>query len=113
MNTPKKKNEFLYFALRNKKVLLGLSIILFFLVLAFIGPLINHNKPLDYVNPAGAATTLGKILVRNHIFWGGCFYPVRTLACRQRSWWDSSAEELAPYRDAGRFHRRLSRRHGG
>ncbi|MGA2111068.1 MAG: ABC transporter permease [Anaerolineales bacterium] len=54
MNSPKRTNEFLYFALKNKKVLLGVSIILFFLVLAFIGPLINHNKPLDYVDFAGA-----------------------------------------------------------
>ena len=54
MNNPKKTNEFLYFALKNKKVLLGLSIILLFLVLGFIGPLINHNKPLDYVDPTGA-----------------------------------------------------------
>ncbi len=60
MNNPKKTNEFLYFALKNKKVLLGLSIILVFLLLAFIGPLLNHNKPLDYVNPAGAQAPSGQ-----------------------------------------------------
>jgi peptide/nickel transport system permease protein len=54
MNSLKKTNEFLYFALKNKKVLLGLSIILLFLVLGFLGPQINHNKPLDYVDPLGA-----------------------------------------------------------
>ena len=60
MNKPKKKNEFLYFALKNKKVLLGLSIILLFLVMGFIGPLINHNKPMDYVDPLGAQAPSAK-----------------------------------------------------
>jgi len=54
MNTPKKTNEFFYFALKNKKVLLGLAIILIFLLLGFVGPLIDHNSPLDYVDPTGA-----------------------------------------------------------
>ncbi len=49
-----KKNEFLYFALRNRKLQVGLAIILSFLVLAVAGPLIVHNKPLAYVNPLGA-----------------------------------------------------------
>ncbi len=50
----KKKNEFLYFALRNKKLRVGLSIILFFLVLAILAPLLARNDPFDYVNPMGA-----------------------------------------------------------
>ena len=54
MNTKKKTNEFFYFALKNKKVLLGFFIILLFLVLGFIGPLINHNDPFAYVDPTGA-----------------------------------------------------------
>jgi peptide/nickel transport system permease protein len=54
MNKTKKTNEFLYFALKNKKVLLGLSIILLFLVMGFIGPLVDQNRPLDYVDPTGA-----------------------------------------------------------
>jgi peptide/nickel transport system permease protein len=54
MNGQKKKNELLYFALRNKKLLIGLSIILFFLVLGLVGPLLAQNKPFDYVNPLGA-----------------------------------------------------------
>ncbi|HMD87855.1 MAG TPA: ABC transporter permease [Anaerolineaceae bacterium] len=54
MNNPKKTNEFVYFALKNKKVLLGFSIILIFVLLGLIGPMINHNKPLDYVDPTGA-----------------------------------------------------------
>ncbi len=51
---PKKKNEFLYFALRNRKLRIGLAIILFFLLLALFGPLLIHNAPFDYVNPMGA-----------------------------------------------------------
>src|SRR5271157_1102071 len=54
MNNPKKTNEFVYFALKNKKVLLGFSIILIFVLLGLIGPMINHNKPLDYGDPTGA-----------------------------------------------------------
>jgi peptide/nickel transport system permease protein len=54
MKKRKKKNEFLYFALRNKKLLVGLIIVLLFLVLSFIGPTLTHNKPFAYVNPGGA-----------------------------------------------------------
>ena len=54
MNTVKQKNEFLFFALRNKKLRLALSIILVFLILAIIGPFIVHYGPFDYVNPLGA-----------------------------------------------------------
>ncbi len=54
MINPKKKNEFLYFTLRNKKLLVGLSIIIIFLFLALFGPLLVHNEPLAYINPLGA-----------------------------------------------------------
>jgi peptide/nickel transport system permease protein len=54
MKSQKKKNEFLYFALRNKKLLVGLSIIFLFLMLALFGPMLVHNKPFAYVNPNGA-----------------------------------------------------------
>jgi peptide/nickel transport system permease protein len=50
----KKKNEFLYFALRNNKLRIGLAIVLFFLVLSLIGPMLVRNDPFDYVNPLGA-----------------------------------------------------------
>jgi peptide/nickel transport system permease protein len=49
-----KKNEFLYFALRNNKLRFGMAIVLFFLVLSIIGPMLVHNDPFDYVNPLGA-----------------------------------------------------------
>jgi peptide/nickel transport system permease protein len=54
MTKPKKKNEILYFALRNNKLRVGVTIILFFLVLTFVGPMLTHYDPYDYVNPSGA-----------------------------------------------------------
>jgi peptide/nickel transport system permease protein len=54
MTKPKKKREMLYFALRNNKLRVGLTIILFFLVLTFVGPMLTHYDPYDYVNPNGA-----------------------------------------------------------
>ncbi|WP_448378340.1 ABC transporter permease [Fervidobacterium sp.] len=45
-------NEILFFAFRNKKLRLGFSIVLFFLILAIIGPYISKYKdPLEYVGP--------------------------------------------------------------
>lgn len=60
MNATKKKNEFLYFALRNNKLKFALGIILIFLFLAIIGPLIAHYDPFDYVNPLGAQAPSSK-----------------------------------------------------
>jgi peptide/nickel transport system permease protein len=54
MKKQKKKNEFLYFALRNRKLQVGLIIVLFFLVISVIGPSLTDNKPFAYVNPMGA-----------------------------------------------------------
>ena len=48
------RSEFLYFALRNSKLRLGLAIVLFFLALALVGPLLAHHEPFAYVNPLGA-----------------------------------------------------------
>ncbi|MFO7742456.1 MAG: ABC transporter permease [Anaerolineae bacterium] len=48
------KGEFLYFASRNTKLLIGLAIIIFFLVLALVGPLLTDYAPYAYVNPRGA-----------------------------------------------------------
>ncbi|PWJ95899.1 peptide/nickel transport system permease protein [Oceanotoga teriensis] len=45
-----KKNDNLYFALRNKKVIIGISIFLFLLIVAIFGPLI---APYDYEEFAG------------------------------------------------------------
>jgi peptide/nickel transport system permease protein len=46
----KKRNEFLYFAFRNNKLRVGVSIVLFFLVLAIVGPFFTENEPLDFVH---------------------------------------------------------------
>ncbi|MBC7099642.1 ABC transporter permease, partial [Candidatus Bipolaricaulota bacterium] len=42
-------NEFMYFALRNRKLRLGLSVVLFFLVLTFVGPLLTDYDPWAYI----------------------------------------------------------------
>jgi peptide/nickel transport system permease protein len=48
-----KKNELLYFALRNRKLQIGLAVILAFLAVGLVGPLLTQNEPFDYVNPLG------------------------------------------------------------
>jgi len=48
------RSEFLYFALRNNKLRIGLAVILFFLVLAVVGPWLTDYEPYAYVNPGGA-----------------------------------------------------------
>ncbi len=60
MKTQKKKNEFLYFALRNKKLLIGTSIISLFLLLALFGPLLTKNSPFAFANPMGATPPSSK-----------------------------------------------------
>jgi peptide/nickel transport system permease protein len=57
MAEQKKKNEILYFALKNNKLRIGLAIVLFFVVLTFVGPLLTHYKPTDFVGPQGHAPT--------------------------------------------------------
>ena len=49
-----KKSEFLYFALRNNKLKVGVAILLFFVVLTFVGPLLTDYQPMDYVGPLAA-----------------------------------------------------------
>lgn len=46
------KNEFLYFALRNWKLRLGMSVVLFFLVLTFVGRLLTDYDPWAYIGKA-------------------------------------------------------------
>ncbi len=43
--------EILYFALRNNKLRVGVGFVLFFLILALVGPYIARYDPLDYVGP--------------------------------------------------------------
>jgi peptide/nickel transport system permease protein len=54
MKAQKKRNEFLYFALRNVKLKVGFGIVAFFLLLAAVGPLLARNDPFAYVNIGGA-----------------------------------------------------------
>jgi peptide/nickel transport system permease protein len=54
MMKAEKGSEFLHFALKNYKLRVGLTVVLALLTLSLIGPLLTHNAPYDYVNPAGA-----------------------------------------------------------
>jgi peptide/nickel transport system permease protein len=49
-STPK-KNEMLYFALRNTKLRIGASIVLLFILLALVGPYLTPYTPREYVAP--------------------------------------------------------------
>jgi len=51
MAKKKQQSEFLYFALRNNKLRIGLAVVLFFLVLTFVGPMFTDYEPNDYVGP--------------------------------------------------------------
>ncbi len=48
-----KRYELLYFAMRNRKLQIGLAIIGLFLVLAVAGPYFATNDPFAYINPLG------------------------------------------------------------
>jgi len=47
----RKKHEFLYFALRNNKLRVGLLIVLVFVVLAVAAPWLTHYAPREFVAP--------------------------------------------------------------
>ncbi|HYQ65153.1 ABC transporter permease [Actinophytocola sp.] len=49
------RREALYFALRNRKLVAGLGVVLVFLSLALIGPLFTGDDPMAYVGPPSAA----------------------------------------------------------
>lgn len=44
-----KKNELLYFALRNRKFLFGSAVLLFFILLALVGPMLTRYPPGEYI----------------------------------------------------------------
>ncbi|MCH7231476.1 ABC transporter permease [Glycomyces sp. L485] len=50
-----KRNEHLYFALRNRKVVIGSSIVLALLLLGVVGPFFLSSTPNEYVGPKSAA----------------------------------------------------------
>ena len=43
--------EALYFARRNRKLLVGLGVVLVFLAVAAVGPLLTDHGPNEYVGP--------------------------------------------------------------
>jgi peptide/nickel transport system permease protein len=49
----RKRNETLYFAFRNTKLVVGLSVVLFFLVLAIVGPWLTDATPFEFGYPLG------------------------------------------------------------
>lgn len=51
MMKTKKKNEFLFFALRNTKLKIGLGILVFFILLAIAGPWIAKYEPTETAGP--------------------------------------------------------------
>lgn len=48
---PKKINEFIYFAIRNNKLKIGLCVVLFFVLLALVGPLFTQYNWNAYTGP--------------------------------------------------------------
>lgn len=52
MEALKKRNELLYFALRNTKLKIGLGVLFFFILFTFVGPLFTDFSPYDYVGPS-------------------------------------------------------------
>jgi peptide/nickel transport system permease protein len=50
---PRARNELAYFALRNPKLLVGLSVVVFFLGLAVVGPWLTDAEPFEFGYPLG------------------------------------------------------------
>jgi peptide/nickel transport system permease protein len=49
------RNELVYFALRNRKLVIGLTVVLFFLGLAIVGPWLTDADPFEFGYPLGEA----------------------------------------------------------
>jgi peptide/nickel transport system permease protein len=64
MKKQKGKSEFRYFALRNRKLQIGLSVVFLFLALALVAPILARNAPFAYASLAGAQPPSSK-------FWFG------------------------------------------
>jgi len=48
------RREILYFALRDKRILFGAAVILFFLILSIVGPVLDPTDPTAFDGPTGA-----------------------------------------------------------
>jgi peptide/nickel transport system permease protein len=51
----RKRFETLHFAFRNTKLVIGLSVVLFFLVLAIVGPMLTDHDPFEFGFPLGVS----------------------------------------------------------
>ena len=51
----RQRREILYFALRDRRIVLGAAVILLFLAIAIVGPVIDPTDPQDFVGPTGQA----------------------------------------------------------
>ncbi len=51
----RQRREVLYFALRDKRILVGAAVVLFFVILAIVGPWIDPNDPQAFAGPTGQA----------------------------------------------------------
>jgi peptide/nickel transport system permease protein len=52
---PRRRPDALYFALRNKKLVFGLSVVLVFLVVAIVGPSLTDAEPFEFGFPTAQA----------------------------------------------------------
>lgn len=59
----RKRNEVVYFALRNSKFIIGMVVITLFVIAAIIGPQFTDYAPYDYVGPSNEAPSAE--------FWAG------------------------------------------
>ena len=53
----RQRREILFFAMRDRRILLGAAVILFFVVLSIVGPWIDPTDPQAFVGPTGQAPT--------------------------------------------------------
>jgi peptide/nickel transport system permease protein len=53
-STQPQRSEFFHFALRNWKFVAGASVVLFFLLLAIVGPYLTSHQPLAFTGPTDA-----------------------------------------------------------
>jgi peptide/nickel transport system permease protein len=51
----RQRREVLYFALRDRRILLGAAVVLFFVALSIVGPWIDPTDPQAFVGPTGQA----------------------------------------------------------
>jgi peptide/nickel transport system permease protein len=62
----RQRREMLYFAMRDKRILFGAAVILFFLILSVVGPVLDPNDPLEFHDETGAPPSAQ--------FWMGTTY---------------------------------------